>query len=144
MCAERTGHDLLLFPEPRLPRARRIGLLLLAAFFIVGGVMHFVAPAAYAGIMPAWLPWHAELVLISGVCEIAGGLGLLLPGTRRAAGWGLILLSLAVLPANAQMLLNYHAAQAPLWQQALLALRLPLQLPLIWWIWRVTQPRRAG
>lgn len=122
-----------------LSRARRIGLLLLAAFFVIGGVMHFVLPDAYARIMPAWLPAHAALVAISGVCEIAGGLGVLHPRTRRAAGWGLILLSIAVLPANAQMLLNYHAAQAPLWQQALLLLRLPLQLPLIWWIWRMTQ-----
>ena len=124
-------------------KPERIGLILLSAFFIVGGVLHFVFPAAYAGIMPPWLPWHAELVVISGVCEIAGGVGVLLPRTRHVAGWGLILLSLAVLPANAQMLLDYHAAQAPLWQQALLALRLPLQLPLIWWIWRVTRTPKS-
>jgi uncharacterized membrane protein len=118
---------------------RQIGLLLLCAFFGVGGVMHFVLPAAYANIMPSWLPWHAELVIASGVCEIAGAFGILLPRTRRLAGWGLVLLSLAVLPANLQMLLNYHAAHAPPWQQALLALRLPLQVPLIYWIWRVTR-----
>jgi uncharacterized membrane protein len=123
-------------------RAQRIGLILLAAFFITGGILHFVFPSAYAGIMPPWLPWHAALVAISGVCEIAGGIGVLLPRTRHVAGCGLILLSLAVLPANAQMLFNYHAAQAPLWQQALLTLRLPLQLPLIWWIWRVTRAPR--
>lgn len=125
----------------QISNPRRIGLCLLAAFFIIGGILHFVFPAAYAGIMPAWLPWHAALVVISGIGEIAGGLGLLLPRTRRAAGWGLILLSLAVLPANLQMLLNYHAAHAPLWQQGLLALRLPLQAPLIWWIWCVTRAR---
>ncbi len=44
-----------------------------------------------------------------------------------------------VLPANVQWLLDAHAAGHPLWQQALLLLRLPLQLPLIWWIWRVTR-----
>ncbi|MDB5804824.1 MAG: hypothetical protein JWN73_2146 [Betaproteobacteria bacterium] len=120
---------------PTPSNARRIGLWLLAAFFIVGGLLHFAFPTAYAGIMPAWLPWHSALVAVSGVCEIAGGAGLLLLRTQRAAGWGLILLSLAVLPANLQMLLNYHAAETPLWQQILLALRLPLQAPLIWWIW---------
>ena len=115
---------------------------MLAAFFVAGGTLHFVFPAPYARIMPPWLPWHAALVAISGACEIAGGLGVLMPRTRRVAGWGLILLSLAVLPANVQMLLNSHAAQAPFWQQALLALRLPLQAPLVWWIWCVTRPGR--
>jgi uncharacterized membrane protein len=111
---------------------------LLAAFFIVGGVMHFVLPDAYARVMPAWLGWHAALVAISGLFEIAGGIGVLVPLVRRAAGWGLILLSLAVLPANVQMLLNGLHDSRPAWQIALLILRLPLQAALIWWIWRET------
>ena len=118
---------------------------LLGAFFIIGGLLHFVFPARYAAIMPPWLPAHEALVLISGACEIAGGLGVLAPSTRRVAGWGLIALSIAVLPANLQMLLNYQAAGAPAWQQALLWLRLPLQGLLIWWIWRAAGPGdRAG
>ena len=116
---------------------------LLAAFFIVGGVMHFVLPASYAGVMPPWLPYHAALVAISGVAEIAGGVGVLLPPLRRAAGWGLILLSIAVFPANVQMLLDGLAAGRPGWQIALLVIRLPLQAALIWWIWRVAARRRA-
>ncbi|MES2759355.1 MAG: DoxX family protein [Pseudomonadota bacterium] len=114
------------------------GRALLAAFFIAAGVMHFVLPDAYAGVMPAWLGWHAELVAISGACEIAGGIGLLVPRLRRAAGWGLILLSLAVLPANVQMLLDGVGDGRPAWQIALLIVRLPLQAALIWWIWRVS------
>jgi uncharacterized membrane protein len=114
------------------------GRALLAAFFIVGGIMHFVLPDTYARVMPAWLGWHAELVAISGVCEIAGGIGVLVPRVRRLAGWGLILLSIAVLPANVQMLLDGIHASRPAWQIALLVLRLPLQAALIWWIWRVT------
>lgn len=116
---------------------------LLAAFFIVGGVMHFVLPATYAGVMPPWLPYHAALVAISGVAEIAGGVGVLLPPLRRAAGWGLILLSIAVFPANVQMLLDVQAAGRPGWQIALLVIRLPLQAALIWWIWRVAARRQA-
>lgn len=116
---------------------------LLAAFFIVGGVMHFVLPATYAGVMPPWLPYHAALVAISGVAEIAGGVGVLVPPLRRAAGWGLILLSIAVFPANVQMLLDGLAAGRPGWQIALLVIRLPLQAALIWWIWRVAARRRA-
>ena len=117
------------------------GRYLLAAFFIVGGVMHFVLPATYAGVMPPWLPWHAALVAISGVAEIAGGVGVLLPSVRRTAGWGLILLSIAVLPANVQMLLDGLDAGRPSWQIALLLIRLPLQALLIWWIWRVAARR---
>lgn len=121
-----------------------IGGYLLAAFFVVGGSMHFVLPATYAQVMPPWLPAHAALVAISGVAEIAGGIGVLLPALRRAAGWGLIALSIAVLPANVQMLQDGLAAARPGWQIALLALRLPLQAALIWWIWRVAARRRAG
>ena len=122
-------------------RAIGIGRGLLAAFFIVGGVMHFVLPATYASVMPPWLPWHAALVAISGVCEIAGGIGVLLPRWRRAAGWGLIALSVAVLPANVQMLQDGLASGRPGWQIALLVLRLPLQAALIWWIWKVAARR---
>ena len=115
------------------------GRALLAAFFIVAGVLHFVLPGAYARVMPAWLGWHAELVAISGACEVAGGAGVLIARVRRAAGWGLILLSIAVLPANVQMLIDAINDSRPVWQIALLTLRLPLQAALIWWIWRVTR-----
>ena len=115
--------------------------MLLATFFIVGGLLHFVFPAAYIGIMPAWLPWHPELVLLSGAAEIAGGIGVLTPMLRDVAGIGLISLSIAVLPANVQMLLNALALAKPFWILALLGLRLPLQLLLIIAIWRLTQPR---
>jgi uncharacterized membrane protein len=116
---------------------------LLAAIFVFAGVMHFVIPASYVGIMPPWLPWHRELVYLSGVAEIAGGVGLLIDRTRRAAGIGLVLLLIAVWPANLQMLLDARAADKPLAYEAFLWLRLPLQLVLIWWVWRVSR-RRPG
>ena len=117
------------------------GRVLLAVFFVVAGVMHFVLPETYAKVMPPWLGWHAALVAISGACEIAGGIGVLVPRLRRAAGWGLILLSIAVLPANVQMLLDGLDAGRPGWQIASLVVRLPLQALLIWWIWRVAARR---
>lgn len=125
---------------PRPLRNRRSHLLL-AAFFIVGGALHFVFPAIYASIMPPWLPWHRALVFVSGAFEMVGGAAVLFGWTRHLAGLGLILLSLAVLPANVQMLLNAHAAAKPLWWLMLLVLRLPLQFVLIYWIWRATQNR---
>lgn len=119
----------------------RTARTLLAAIFVFAGVMHFVIPASYVGIMPPWLPWHRALVYVSGVAEIAGGLGLLMDRTRRAAGMGLILLLIAVWPANVQMLLNARAAHKPPAYEAFLWLRLPLQLLLIWWVWRASRRR---
>lgn len=124
----------------------KLSRTLLAVFFIVAGLLHFIFTRHYVGIMPPWLPWHTELVYLSGVLEIAGGIGVLISAVRPIAGWALILLSIAVLPANVQMLINFYEQQAPLWQQSLLVLRLPLQLPLIWWIWKATRrrPKRRG
>jgi uncharacterized membrane protein len=90
--------------------------------------------------MPGWLPWHRALVLVSGACEIAGGIGLLIPILRRSAGTGLVLLLLAVWPANVQMWMNARAAHQPAWAQVLLLLRLPLQIVLILWVWRAFHP----
>jgi uncharacterized membrane protein len=56
---------------------RNLSRWLLALFFIVAGTFHFLFTTNYIGIMPAWLPWHRALVVISGLCEIAGGLGVL-------------------------------------------------------------------
>ena len=121
----------------------RTARLLLAGIFVFAGVMHFIIPASYVGIMPPWLPWHRELVQLSGVLEIAGGVGLLIPRTRRAAGMGLVLLLIAVWPANLQMLVNARAADQAACYQALLWLRLPLQLVLIWWVWCASRTSHA-
>ena len=110
--------------------------LLLAALFAFAGVMHFVAPARYIAIVPSRLPNAPLLVIISGICEILGGLGVLLPQTRRLAGWGLIALLIAVFPANIHMLqLAYANDGTTLWK-AVLWFRLPLQLLRLWWVWR--------
>jgi uncharacterized membrane protein len=104
----------------------------LAAFFVAAGMNHFRAPAMYIGMMPAWLPWPGALSEIAGACEILGGIGILLERTRRAAGWGLIALLVAVFPANLHVALMGHMpgfsfSPSTLW------LRLPLQAVLIAW-----------
>lgn len=103
--------------------------------------MHFYAPGAYERIMPPYLPLHRELVYLSGALEILGGLGMLSERTRPVAGIGLILLLIAVWPANLQMLLDAYAEQKPSWWLALLWARLPLQILLIWWVWRASRVR---
>lgn len=115
------------------------GRWLLGLLFVGAGLLHLVAPDAYAAAMPPWLPAHRALILASGVAEIAGGLGLLVPhaGVRRAAGWGLALLLVAVYPANVHMALA--GVGGPAW--ALWA-RLPLQGALV--AWALTASGAAG
>ena len=116
-----------------MPFVRKFSVYLLAAVFIGAGILHFAAPAPYLRIMPPYLPAPLLLVYLSGAAEIVGGLGLLLPATRQVAGWGLILLLVAVFPANVYMLQAHGAGSSvPLWA---LWLRLPLQLALIAWVW---------
>jgi uncharacterized membrane protein len=116
--------------------AHRLSVGLIAAIFCVAGVLHFLLAPRYVAIMPRWLPHPLPLVQVSGVCEVLGGLGYLLPATRRWAAIGLAALLVAVFPANLQMLANAVHAHAPAWQVALLVLRLPLQPLLIFWVWR--------
>ncbi len=110
----------------------------IAILFIGAGILHFVRPAPYAGIVPYMLPHPLVLVYVSGLAELAGGIGVLFPQVRVLAGRGLILLLIAVFPANVQMLVSARAAHAPHWFEAILWVRLPVQGLLIAWVWRAT------
>ncbi len=125
---------------PAIAPTRRLTWIL-GCVFIAAGVNHFVATDFYMKMMPPYLPNHLLLVQVSGVAEALGGLGVLIPRTRRAAGWGLILLLVAVFPANVQMSLDAHAAGASLLWQAVTWMRLPFQALFIYWVWEATQPR---
>lgn len=109
--------------------ARRIGLGLVVAFFLIGGIAHFAFAAAEISIIPPYVPYPHVANAFVGVCELLGALGLLLPQWRRAAGIGLILLAVAVTPANVFMLQHAERyADVPMW---LLVARLPAQLLLL-------------
>lgn len=114
----------------------RVSLWVLATVFVVAGALHFAVPDSYTRIVPKWLPAPRLLVYVSGAFELLGGVGLLIPQLRSAAGWGLIALLVAVFPANIQMLQAARSAGAPFWGQLLLWLRLPLQPLLMWWVYR--------
>lgn len=104
--------------------------------------MHFALSAPYVRIVPAWVPYPLLAVYVSGVAEVAGGAGLVVPSVRRAAAWGLIALLVCVFPANVHMLqLARDAGESGLYVAALWA-RLPLQAVLIWWIWRANLRQR--
>ena len=104
--------------------------VILAIFFIGSGLLHLVAPERYRGIMPSYLPAPDLLIAVSGFAEILGGIGLLVPRARRFAGWGLVLLLVAVLPANVEMLRVYRVRGVAWWGEVLLWARLPLQFVL--------------
>jgi uncharacterized membrane protein len=105
---------------------------LAAIFFVVAGSFHFLKPEMYLQIMPPYIPAPQLLVAVSGVAEIAGGLGLLIHRWRRAAAWGLIALLIAVFPANIYMLQHPGQFQFAPW---ILWARLPLQAVFIAWVW---------
>lgn len=115
----------------------RLGRVLMGVLYITAGACHFIFTTTYVRIMPDYLPAHRDLVLISGAAEMAGGLGILLRPTRRAAAWGILFLLIAVFPANLWM--AQHPGRFPSIPLWLLWLRLPLQLPLMWWAWRYTR-----
>jgi uncharacterized membrane protein len=116
---------------------------LLASAMVLVGVLHFVRPEPFLAIMPEYLPWHLTLVLISGAFEILGGIGLLIPRTRSAAGWGLIALYVAVFPANVWMATEGIQPEGVQVDPVLAWGRLPLQAVLIalaWWVSRPDEP----
>ena len=92
--------------------------------------------------MPRSLPRHREAVVVSGVAEIAGGLAVIPPPTRRLARWWLLALLLAVFPANVHMAVNPEQVpgldlnRIPRWT---LWARLPLQPLAMLWVWRATR-----
>ena len=106
--------------------------IVLGIAFVIAGANHFRDPSVYVAMIPPWLPSPETLNIISGAAEIAGGIGVLIPRTRNASATGLILLLIAVFPANLQIALNgWPGMDIPRW---VLAARLPFQLLFIAWV----------
>jgi uncharacterized membrane protein len=112
-------------------RAKIIGLGFIFLWFFVGGIAHFAKTDLEMSIVPPYIPSPRAAVLVSGVFELLGAAGLLVRRTRRAAGAGLFLLTLAVTPAHIYMLQHPELFGVPFWA---LVLRLPLQAALLWLI----------
>ncbi|CAN5756092.1 hypothetical protein BH09PSE5_BH09PSE5_05440 [soil metagenome] len=113
--------------------ARKVGIGFVFLWFFLGGIAHFAFTELEMTIVPPYITWPREAVLISGVFELLGAFGLLYAPTRRWAGIGLFALTLAVTPAHIYMLQEPELFKVPYWA---LILRLPVQvalLALIWW-----------
>jgi len=126
-------------------RWRLAGVAFVFLWFALGGVAHFAATEAEMRIVPPYIPWPHAAVLVSGVFELLGAAGLLWRPTRRAAGIGLFVLTLAVTPAHFYMLQRPELfASVPYWA---LVLRLPIQLALlalIAWSTAAVSPEASG
>ena len=109
---------------------------------IIVGITHFIRPEQYARIVPPELPNPVALVYISGFFEILGGIGLLVPYISVAAAWGLVILFIAVFPANIYLAIHSDIAIAGIPHIPIMYwLRLPLQAVLIAWaLWYTRKP----
>jgi uncharacterized membrane protein len=109
-------------------RLRIAGIVFVFLWFFIGGIAHFAATATEMRIVPPYIPWPRATVLVTGVFELLGALGVMRARSRPAAGAGLLLLTLAVTPANIYMLQHWELFPVPYWT---LVARLPLQLLLL-------------
>lgn len=120
----------------------RIPLLIISLFFLTGGIAHFVVMDFFMMAMPEYLSHHKELVIISGIFEILGAIGILIPQTRMLAAYGLIALIIAVYPANINMAL--HPEKYKELSELFLYIRLPFQFLFIWFVWWAISPERQN
>jgi uncharacterized membrane protein len=74
--------------------------IFLTILYLLAGILHVVLPTPFLSITPKWVPWPAQVIFLTGVCEITGAIGLLIPRSRKAAGIGLAVYAIAVFPAN--------------------------------------------
>lgn len=130
-------------PDTGLGRFKRPLLYLMGPIYVVAGVLHFLNPKPFVAIVPEELPNPLGLVYLSGLAEIALGLGVLIPRTRQRSAKGLVLLLAAVFPANVDMAVRGQGTEAlpdhPV-VDAALWLRLPFQAVLMAWAWWYSTP----
>ena len=103
---------------------------LLAGILTTSGVVHLVRPEVFEPLMPSWVPAHDEVILWSGVAELACAAGLLVPATRRPAGWASAAVLVGVFPGNLKMAGDALRTRSTRFKAVALA-RLPLQLPMV-------------
>lgn len=112
-----------------------LSLYIQALVYIGAGLNHFINPKTYLAIVPPYIPAHNLVVILSGIAEVVLGIGLLFPATRSLSAWGLVVLLIAVFPANVYMATSSRFRKLPAW---LRWARLPIQGILIWWAYQYT------
>jgi uncharacterized membrane protein len=117
---------------PVLRSARARMRLALAAMFVMTGTTHFTATESMLQMVPEFLPLRREAVYLSGLAELAGAAGLLIPWLRRAAGLGLAAMLVAVFPANVNVAVNHLQIDLVSTDPLMQWVRLLVQPVLIW------------
>lgn len=117
---------------------RRFFRWLLAIFYLIAGIAHIRSPGGFLAITPNWVPFAEQVILFTGVAEIAGAIGLLIPPkivprARYAAGIGLALYALCVYPANINHAINNIAIGGETASWLYHGPRLAFQPVFIWW-----------
>jgi uncharacterized membrane protein len=118
--------------------AKKINLVFLSVFYIIAGLNHFRDPTVYKALIPPYFHYHDELNIISGALEIAGGILMFFPGSRKAAAYLISSLLLAFIPAHIYLIRMSGCVSENLCVAAWVAwVRLiPFQFILIWWVWK--------
>ncbi len=106
---------------------------LLVVFYLAAGIIHLRSPAGFVAITPDWVPYPHEVILLTGVCEIAGAIGLLTQRFRAAAAIGLALYAVCVYPANVNHALNNVAVDGRTLGWGYHGPRLAFQPVFVWW-----------
>lgn len=109
------------------------GRMSLAVFFVFTGASHFLMPQEMAQMLPASMPLRVEIIYLTGVLEVLGAIGLLVPGLERLASVALILFLIGVLPANVYAAINSVDFGAHALGAVYLLARVPFQLFVIGW-----------
>lgn len=109
-----------------LPRSSKF----LVGIFAASSAIHLAKPEVYQPLMPAWVPAHREVILASGVAELVCALGMVVPRTRRLAGWSSVALLFGVWPGNLQMALDSNRSSSTAFKVIAWG-RMPLQVPMI-------------
>lgn len=117
---------------------RRFFGWLLALIYLIAGIAHIRSPGGFLAITPEWVPFPQQVIFFTGIAEIAGAIGLLIPpkfipGIRYAAGIGLALYALCVYPANINHAMNNIAIGGSTARWLYHAPRLAFQPIFIWW-----------
>ena len=116
-----------------MPLTRQILRVLLAVAYLVAGALHILNPAPFLGITPPWVPYAAQVILFTGLCEVAGAIGLFVPRLRWWAGVLLAAYAVCVYPANVKHAVDYvtHGTGGlSLWYHIP---RLAFQPVIVWW-----------
>jgi uncharacterized membrane protein len=112
---------------------RRSSLVVLAVVYVAAGMLHLTFPGPFVSITPGWVPWPERVIQFTGLCELAGAVGLLIPRTRKLAGAMLALYAVCVFPANIKHAFWMAGPDASPWRWLYHGPRLLLQPVIVWW-----------